>query len=81
MAWFTRKSRTTPESDAYRAALNEWLLLCELEHDYFEALASRDWVKSSRISEILHTHRTNCIELSHILINSASKFSADTEVM
>lgn len=74
-----KKSPTTTESDAYRSALEQWLLLCELEHDYSEAVSERDWIKSGRISEMLHRHRTNCIELSYILLNSASKRSKRLE--
>ena len=81
MAWFKKKSHTTTENDAYRVAINEWLLLCELEYDYFEALASRNWIESGKIADILHTHRTNCIELSHILLNAESKSPKKPETM
>lgn len=68
-----KKSVTTTESDAYRSAIEQWLLLCDLERDYLHAISNRDWIKAGRISEILHRHRTNCIELSYILLNSAAK--------
>lgn len=70
MIWRKQRSATTAENNAYRTALGQWLMLCDLEYDYAKSIVDRDLVKSSRLADMLHLHRTNCIELSQILLNS-----------